>query len=145
MGQFRYHGWTWDRLTATVALNPGFVQISDGRVEHEKSSFELNGSAQLDDWRLTPTSVVRFSAQAQRTPIEGLKAAINSDLPVRGSVSGHVDVEGTAATLAGSGSLRIDAGAIADEPFDSFSTQLRIAQSVWKLQNIQLSEEPRAT
>ena len=51
-----------------------------------------------------------------------------------------MDVEGTAATLAGSGSLRIDAGAIADEPFDSFSTQLRVAQSIWKLQNIQLTK-----
>ena len=140
MGQFQYHGWTWDRLTAAVTLNPSFIQISDGRVEHEKSSFELNGSAQLDHWRLTPSSVVRFSAQAQRTPIEGLKAAINSDLPVRGFVTGRVDVEGTAATLAGSGSLRIDAGAFADEPFDSFSTQLRVTQSIWKLQNIQLTK-----
>ncbi len=138
MGPFRYHGWTWDRLTAAVALNPGFVQISGGRVDHEKSSFELNASAQLDHWRLTPSSVVRFSAQAQRTPIEGLKAAINSDLPVRGSVTGHLDVEGTTTTMAGSGLLRIDAGAIADEPFDFLSTQLQVAQSIWKLQNIQL-------
>ena len=44
------------------------------------------------------------------------------------------------ATLAGSGSLRIDAGAFADEPFDSFSTQLRVTQSIWKLQNIQLTK-----
>jgi len=140
MGQFQYHGWTWDRLTAVVALNPAFVQVSDGRVEHGKSFFELNGSAQLDHWRLTPSSVVRFSAQAQRTPVEGLKAAINSDLPIRGSVTGRVDVEGTTATLAGSGLLRIDAGAIGDEPFDSFSTQLRVTQSIWKLQNVQLTK-----
>ena len=140
MGQFRYHGWTWDRLTAAVALNSGFVQISDGRIEREKSSFELNASAQLDHWRLTPSCVVRFSAQAQSTPVEGLKAAINSDLPIRGSVTGRVDVEGTTATLAGSGLLRIEAGAIADEPFDSFSTQLRVSQSIWKLQNIQLTK-----
>ena len=140
MGKFRYHGWTWDRLRAVIKLNRGFVQVSGGRVEHEKSSFELNGSAQLDDWRVTPSSVLRFSAQAQRTPVEGLKAAINSDFPLRGSVTGHLDVEGTIATLAGSGLLRIDAGAIADEPFDSFSTQLRISRSIWKLQNIQLGK-----
>jgi len=140
MGQFRYHGWAWDRLAAVVALNPGFVQITDGRVDHGKSSFELNGSAQLDGWRVTPRSEVRFSAQAQRTSIEGLKAVINSDLPVRGSVTGRVDVEGTAATLAGSGLLRIDAGAIADEPFDSFSARLQVAKSIWKLQDIHLTK-----
>jgi len=141
MGQFQYHGWAWDRLTAVVALNPGFVQISDGRVDHAKSSFELNGSAQLDHWLLTPSSVIRFSAQAQHTSIEGLKAVINSDLPLRGTVTGGVEVEGTAANLAGSGSLRIDAGAFADEPFDSFSARLQVAQSIWKLQNIQLTKD----
>jgi translocation and assembly module TamB len=140
MGQFRYHGWTWDRLAATVALNPGFARVSAGRVEHGKSSFDLNASAQLEDWQLTPHSVMKFSAQAQRTPIEGLKAVINSDLPVRGTVTGRMDAEGTTATLAGSGVLRIDAGAFADEPFDSFSTQLQVAQSIWKLQNIQLKK-----
>jgi translocation and assembly module TamB len=138
LGQFRFQGWTWDRLTATITLNPEFVQISDGRVEHEKSTFELNSSAQLDHWRLTPASVIRLSAQAQQTPIEGLKAATNMELPVRGLVSGHVDLQGTATNLAGSGSLRIDAGAFADEPFDSFSTQLRVARSIWKMQNLQL-------
>lgn len=140
MGQFRYQGWTWDRLTAVVALNPNFVHISGGRIEHEKSSFELNASVQLNDWRLAPSSVVHFSAQAQHTPIEGLKAALHSELPICGSASGHVDVEGTAATMAGSGLLRIDDGAVADEPFDSFSTQLQVARSTWKLQNIQLKK-----
>lgn len=138
VGRFLYQGWTWDRLTATVALNDSFVQISGGSVEHENSSFDLNGTARLDHWRLTPSSVVRFSAQAQRTPLEGLKAAINSDFPIRGSVTGRVDIEGTLANLAGSGALRIDAGAIADEPFDSFSSQLRVEKSIWKMQNIQL-------
>ena len=138
MGQFLYHGWTWDRLTAGINLHRDFVQISGGRIEHAKSSFDLNASAHLDHWRLTPTSVVQLSAQAQRTPIEGLKAAINSDIPLGGSVTGRVDVEGTTANLTGSGLLRIDAGAIADEPFDSLSTQLRVAQSVWKLQNLEL-------
>jgi len=140
MGQFQYQGWTWDRLAASVLLNPSFFQISNGRVEHEKSSFEVNGSAHLDDWALAPSSLIHFSAEAQHTPIEGLKAALNVDLPIRGLVSGHLDVEGTTAALAGSGMVRIDDGAFADEPFDFLSTQLRVAQSIWKLQDIQLKK-----
>ena len=138
MGQFRYQGWTWDRLAASIMLNPSFIQVSGGRLEHEKSSFELSGSAHLNDWQLMPSSMIHFTAQAKHTPIEGLKAALNIDIPLRGSVSGHVDVEGTSATMAGSGSLRIDDGAVADEPFDSFSTPLRVARSIWKMENIQL-------
>jgi translocation and assembly module TamB len=139
MGPFKYQGWTWDGLGAAVKFNPGFVQISEGRIHHDKSSFELNASAQLDQWRLTPDSTVRFSAQAEHTSIEGLRAAVNSDLPIRGAVTGRVEVEGTASTLAGSGTLRIEDGAIADEPFDSFTTHLQVAQSVWKLQAIRLT------
>jgi translocation and assembly module TamB len=138
-GQFRYQDWTWDRMTGAVALNPNLVRISAGHVQHDQSSFELNASAQLDDWRLTPSSVIRFSAQARNTPVEGLKAALNSHLPIRGSATGRVDIEGTAATLAGSGTLRIEDGAIADEPFDSFTARLQVARSVWKLQAIRLT------
>ena len=140
MGQFRYHGWVWDRLAAAIALGPGFAQISSGRVEHQGSSLELNASAQLDHWRLTPNSAVRFSAQAQRTPLEGLKAAIAPDFPARGLVTGRVDLDGTASSLAGTGVLRIDNGAIGDEPFDSLSAQLRVEQSLWKLEGIQLAK-----
>jgi translocation and assembly module TamB len=140
MGQFKYQGWTWDRLTASVLLNSSFIQISGGRVEHEKSSFEMSGSAHLDNWSLEPSSLIHFSAQAEHTSIDGLKAALNVDAPVRGSLSGHLDVEGTTETLAGSGLVRIDDGAFADEPFDYLSTQLRVARSIWKLQNIQLKK-----
>jgi translocation and assembly module TamB len=140
LGPFRFQGLPWDRLTATITLGPGFVQISDGRVQHDRSSLELDSSAQLDHWQLTPGSVVHLSARAQRTPIEGLESVINLNLPLRGLISGHVDIEGITSNLAGSGSLRMEAGAFADEPFDTFSTQLRVAHSIWKLPNIQLTK-----
>ena len=140
IGEFRYHGWVWDRLAATVTLGPGFAQITSARVEHEKSSLELSASVQLDHWRVTPNSAVRFSARVQRTPLEGLKAAIAPDFPARGLVTGRVDLDGTASSLAGTGVLRIDNGAIGDEPFDSLSAQLRVEQSLWKLEGIQLAK-----
>jgi translocation and assembly module TamB len=141
IGQFRYHGWKWDRVAAAVELSPGLVQITGGHVEHATSSFDLNVSAQLDHWRLTPSSMVHFSAQAEHTPVNGLEAALNLDFPLRGSVTGRLDVEGNASTMAGSGMVRIDDGAVADEPFDSFSAQVRVDQSIWKLQNILLRKK----
>jgi len=140
MGQFQYHGWTWDRLTATVALSPGSLQISSGRVVREKSSLDLSASAELKGWQVTPHSHLRLSAQAERTPLEGLKAALNANFPVRGLVSGRVNVEGTVSSLTGSGVLRIDDGAIAAEPFDSLTAQLRIVETVWKLEGMQLAK-----
>jgi translocation and assembly module TamB len=140
MGQFRSHGWPWDGLTAAVTLGPGLAQISSGRVEHQKSSLELSASVQLDHWRVTPNSAVRFSAQAERTPLEGLSAAIAPDFPARGLVTGRIDLGGTASGLSGTGLVRIDNGAVSGEPFDSLSAKLRIEQSLWKMEDIQLAK-----
>jgi translocation and assembly module TamB len=140
MGKFQYHGWTWDRLTAVVALSPSLAQISAGRVERGKSSFVLNTTAQMDKWRMGPNSALRLSALAEHTPIEGLEAAVNAHFPARGLVTGRIEVTGTVGNLEGGGVLRIDNGAIADEPFDSLSADLHVAQSVWKLGGIQITK-----
>jgi translocation and assembly module TamB len=138
VGKFQYHGWTWDRLAANVTLTPSFVEIASGRVYHEKSSFQLDASAQLDHWRVTPASSLRLSAQAQRTPLEGLKAAINLDFSVQGVVTGRIEVSGPRTNLTGSGTLRIADGAIGDEPFDSFTALIRVERSTWKLTAVQV-------
>jgi translocation and assembly module TamB len=140
IGEFKYHGWVWDRLTAVVALSPSRAEISAGRVEREKSSIALNASAQMDQWRMSPNSAVRFSALAEHTPIDGLGAALDVHFPARGLVTGRIDLTGTVDNLAGDGVLRVDNGAISDEPFDSLSTNLHIARSVWKLGSIQLTK-----
>ncbi len=140
LGEFQYQGWAWDGLRAGVTLNPSFVQLANGRIQRGKSSLELNASVQLSHWQATPSSRMRFSAQAQSTPLGGLKAAVNSDIPVLGSISGQLEIEGTRANLAGIGALRIDSGTLYNEPFDSFSTQVQVANSVWKFQNLRLSK-----
>ena len=55
MGPFRYQNWLWDRLAADVQLNPNFILLSGGRVDRGKSAFELNGSAELENWKLMPS------------------------------------------------------------------------------------------
>ena len=141
LGQFRYRGWTWDRLTAAVTLDPELVKIAGARMARGKSSFALDAAVQLEHWRLKPGSMIRASASAQHTPIEGLRAALNLDAPLNGMLTGRVDVSGTQTTLSGSGSVRIEDGVFAGEPFDSFSTPLQITRAVWKLPNIQLIKQ----
>ena len=141
IGKFQYHGWTWDRLRAAVTLNRGQAEISAGRVDRGKSSFLLNASAQLNQWRMSPSSVVRLSAQAAHTPLEGLEAAVSAHFPVRGLVTGRIDLSGAVSNLTGAGVLRIDDGAIMDELFNYLSADLHVAQSVWKLGDIQVSKD----
>ena len=141
VGQFTYHGWTWDGLEANVIARPDYFQVSSGRLSQGRNVFSLEASAQLEDWRITETSPVRFSARAQRTPLEGLKAALGIDYPVGGYLSGQVNLVGTASNLQGTGSLRVENGNIAGETVDSFSTNIRVSEFTWDLDTIQILKD----
>jgi translocation and assembly module TamB len=141
VGEFEYRGWTWDGLEAHVVARPDYFQVSSGRLSHGTNVFRLEASAQLEDWRITKTSTVRFSARAQRTPLEGLKAALGIDYPVGGYVSGQVNLVGTASNLAGTGAIRVENGNIAGETVDSFSTSIRVGESTWDLDTIQMLKD----
>ncbi|MGA2608151.1 MAG: translocation/assembly module TamB domain-containing protein [Terriglobia bacterium] len=141
LGAFEYHGWTWDNLEANIVARPDYFQVSSGRLSHGTNVFSLEASTQLEDWRITKTSPVRISARAQRTPLEGLKAALGIDYPVGGYVSGQVNLSGTASNLQGTGSIRVENGNIAGEAVDSFSTSIRVGESTWDLDTIQMLKD----
>jgi len=138
IGKFEYRGWTWDGLQANLALGSDSLQVSSGRLSHGASTLSIEASTRLEDWRITKTSQVRFSARARLTPLEGLKAALGVDYPVAGHLSGQVDLAGTASNLAGAGALRVEDGSIGGENFDSFSTRIRVRGSSWDLDSIGL-------
>jgi translocation and assembly module TamB len=138
LGEFEYRGWTWDGLQANIAAAPDSMLVSSGRLSHGTSMLSLEASAHLEDWRIAKTSQVRFSARAQRTPLEGLKAALGVNYPVGGRVSGQVNLAGTASNLEGTGTIRVEDGNLAGETFDSFSTSIRVGESTWDLDAIEL-------
>jgi translocation and assembly module TamB len=138
VGEFEYRGWTWDGLQANVVARPEYFQVSSGQLSLGTSVFGLEASAHLEDWRITKTSQVRFSARAQRTPLEGLKAALAINYPVGGHVSGQVNLAGTASNLEGTGNIRVEDGNIAGETFDSFSASIQVGESTWDLDTIEL-------
>jgi translocation and assembly module TamB len=141
VGEFEYRGWTWDGLEANVVARPDYFQVSSGRLSHGTSVFSLEASAQLKDWGITKTSPVRFSARAERTPLEGLKAALGIDYPVGGYVSGKINLVGTVSNLEGTGSIKVENGNIAGETVDSFSTSIRVGESTWDLDSIQMLKD----
>jgi translocation and assembly module TamB len=138
VGQFEYRGWTWDGLKANIAVSAGSLQVSSGRLSRGGSVLTLEASAHLEDWRISKLSQVRFSARAQRTPLEGLEAALGIDYPAGGDVSGQVKFAGTALNLGGTGDIKVEDGNIAGENFNSFSAKIRIGGSSWDLDTIEL-------
>ncbi|MGO8734690.1 MAG: translocation/assembly module TamB domain-containing protein [Terriglobia bacterium] len=138
VGKFEYRGWTWDGLEANVVARPNYYQVSSGRLSLGTSVFSLEASAQPEDWGITKTSSIRFSARAQRTPLEGIKAALGINYPVNGQVSGQISLAGAASNLEGTGDIKVEDGAIAGETFDSFSTSFRVSESTWDLDTIEM-------
>lgn len=140
IGSFQYRGWRWDSLAASAVVATDFIQISSGRLRGGKRALTLNASATLEDWILTPRSRVHLSAQAQKAPLEGVNAALGSTYDFQGLATGRLDLDGTTASLAGSGVLRVEQGSFAQEPFDWLSTSIRVAASIWSFEGIQLAK-----
>jgi translocation and assembly module TamB len=138
LGEFEYRGWTWDGLQANIAATPDSLLVSSGRLAHGTSVLNLEASAHLKDWRITKTSQVRFSVHAQGTPLEGLKAALGINYPVGGRLSGQVNLTGTTSSLPGTGALTVQDGNLSGETFDSFATSIRVGESTWDLDAIEL-------
>jgi len=140
LGPFAYRAWKWDGLAANITAGPDKVVISSGQLRSATSTLAFDGSANLKDWGLVPGAPAHLSVRARRTPIDGLKTAL--DLPVlpSGLVSGELDLEGAPTSLNGAGAIEVEQGAIAQEPFDSLSAKVRVSESVWYLEKIELKK-----
>jgi len=137
VGRFEYRGGAWDGLKANIAVSPDSLQVSSGQLSRGRSLLNLEASARLEDWGISESSQVRLSAQAQRTPLEGLNAALGIDYPVSGEVSGKVNFAGTASNLLGNGEFKLENAEIAGENFNSVSANIRIHGSSVDLSSIQ--------
>jgi translocation and assembly module TamB len=137
-GKFDFRGWRWNELTADVSIAPSSVQVSGARLRSDKSILNVDAVAALEDWQLDPNGHTRLAARVERTPLEGLKAALQADYPLSGLVTGQITLQGTPTKLTGSGDLRVDQGTLAGRPFDTLTTRIQVADSVWNVADIQL-------
>ena len=138
VGPFEYRGWSWAELEGSVVATRDLLQVSHGKLLGGKSALTFEVSAGLEGWKPTPRSRLHLTAQAEGTPLEGLRDAVNAHVPLNGLVTGRLDLEGIRSNLAGSGVLRIEQGTIAQETFDVFSANLRVAGPAWAFEDIQL-------
>ncbi len=138
VGTFHYRGWRWDSFEGIVVAAPALIQVSSGKLLSENSAFIFDVSLGLEQGKFTPHAPVHITAQAERTPLEGLRDALNIPYPFSGFATGRFEADGTRTSLAGTGNLRVERGAIANEPFDSLSAKIRVTGSVWNFQDLQV-------
>ena len=140
VGAFEYGGWEWDGFQAGIGAGASLARITSGHLRAGASSLDFDLTAHLEDWQLTSSSAVDVIARADRTPLEGLLSALNLRYPLSGKLTGRMDLAGTESSLAGGGAIAIAQGAADGEPFDLFSAQVRVAQSVFDLSDIKITK-----
>ena len=99
----------------------------------------LDTSVHLNDWVLAQDEPARLAASAQHVSIEALQTSLRLSYPIKGNLTGQIDLEGTPKSLTGKGQLRIDHGEAYQQPFDSLSAKISAVGSAWRLDNIQLA------
>jgi translocation and assembly module TamB len=138
VGMFDFRGWSWNELAASVTISPSSIEISGGRLRSRNSMLIVDAQAGLQDWQLDPNGSVRLVAHADKTPLQGLKAALGANYPLTGLATGQVELRGTPSNLAGSAKVEVDHGTFANRPFDKLTTGIQVVGSVWKVQETQL-------
>ncbi|HEV2348348.1 MAG TPA: translocation/assembly module TamB domain-containing protein [Terriglobia bacterium] len=139
-GHFTYRGWDWDSFSGSVGATRTYVEITSGRLRRENSLLVVDASAHLSNWVLDPEAPAQIEARAQRTPIEGLQAALRLAYPVKGELTGDIHLNGSPANLAGAGQFLIERGQAYQQTFDSFSGKIRTAAAQWSVDDIQVTK-----
>jgi translocation and assembly module TamB len=132
-GPFEFHGTRWDKLHAGITITPKLIQIAAGQLEYRDSQLHLEAEFPIEMGKLDSARPLRLSVNAEKTPLEGLLAALGEDIPVRGSLTGKMDLQGSLENSSGTGQVRVENGALYDEPFDALSASLVVERSVWHL------------
>ncbi|MGC2321111.1 MAG: translocation/assembly module TamB domain-containing protein [Terriglobales bacterium] len=109
----------WDSLTADVAYSPAELSLHRGllRRGEEQASFDV--SAALRNGELQDTSTLHGRVDIRGADLQDVQALAGSALPITGKVTLSATLGGTRASPAGEGTLRIDGGTLAGEPFQS--------------------------
>ncbi len=139
LGEFKFRGWRWDRLDGDVHATSSSVEISSGHLTTDGSTLLLDASAALKDWELTPDAPVRVMARAEKTPLAGLREALGLKYDVEGITTFQVELQGTVAHLGGSGSVEIQPGSFAGQPFDTLRAQVHVSESVWNIDSLEVA------
>ena len=139
-GPFKYDGYPWNRFSGNLVLSPALAQVSAGRLLAGKSLFTFDLRATLTDWQVTAASLMEATAQAHRSPLEGIQDALGLAYPVRGLMDGEVSFKGTPSALEGRGNIELRQAEVADEPIDLILAQGIIANSVLDITKIQVDK-----
>jgi translocation and assembly module TamB len=140
LGAFEYQSWKWNSLQADVAVGPGELRVTSGRLLGAGSALAIEATATLENWQYRAGAPFEVSARADKTSIQGLREVLGVGTPLDGEVTGELHLKEHRNQLAGEGSFFINRGSYAGEHFDSLDAGIAAEAGVWKLNRFTLKK-----
>ena len=135
-GPFEFQSTRWDKLEAGITITPDVIQVAAGRLYHGDSQLRLETELPIQNGKLDPVRPLRLSVNAEKTRLEGLLAALGRDIPLRGSLTGSIQLQGSLENANGTGQVRLEHGTLYEEPFSALSASIVVERSVYHLNDV---------
>ncbi len=122
----------WDRLDTLASYSSSLIAVERATLTRGKTV--IHASGQLQAHRINSkkvefddVSAIQATAQVQDAPVTDLLAIAGQTLPVTGAVNFQAHVGGTLDNLAGGGTLNLQGGTIAGQPYHSLVASLTLS------------------
>jgi len=139
-GDFEYQSWKWTGLQTDVAVGPGELRVTSGRLLGPNSALTFESTATLQNWQYAAGDPFEVSARAAKTSIQGLREVLGIAVPVSGEVSGEVQVRENHKQLGGNAAFLITGGSYDGESFDSLNAAGTVEGATWRLTRFALKK-----
>jgi len=127
VGRFSYERREFDGLQANVTAWAQNLQFSNAALARDGWRAQFQGAVALTNWKIADTSRIFGNGAIQDAPVADLAALAGESLPVSGTLSASVRVQGTVASPIVEGNINLARGAYRDETFDRFTARLSYA------------------
>jgi translocation and assembly module TamB len=122
----RLKGSSWRTLRTNLQVSPSVASLQNGDAEPlDGGRITFNIRAGLRHWSFSKTSPLEASLNASRINVADLTKLAGSQMPVAGTLTADVSINGTELNPAGHGSLSLTHGKIGSEPVQSLKANFQ--------------------
>jgi len=130
----------WDALSADLTRTPSIISLQQGTLRRGNAQLGFSASMTLHHGDFDENfSHVSLNFHVQNENVEDMLTLARANYPITGVVTADVQADGTLHNLHGGGKLEIAKLTAWGEPYKGFSSDVHIAGTEVRLENIQLA------
>ena len=130
----------WDALSGDLTYTPSFVSLERGTLRRGAAQLGFSASSTLRRGDFDEqSSQIKIALHILNEKLEDMQALAGTNYPVTGTANADLAATGTLRNLQGAGKLQITKMTVYEEPFKSFTSDIRFNGSEAQLGNFQLA------